>query len=489
MASNKKLAVIVAASAENFGIGQGGNIPWKLPGDLQRFKKITLETNCGDSSLRNAVIMGRKTYFSLPPKLRPLPDRLNVILSRNPDVRSELEISPSALVSSSLDDAMSQLSQDSTVGRIFVIGGEAVYREVLTSGMCSEIYLTTVEGHFPDVDTFFPVIPATSFRLRLRSPAIQENGITYRYSEFESIHPDLVMPLPSPRVGNAEEQQYLDAVSRILEHGTVRSDRTGTGTISLFGMQMRYSLRDDVFPLLTTKRVFWRGVAEELLWFVKGSTNANELAAKDIHIWDGNGSREFLDSRGLTDRQEGDLGPVYGFQWRHFGAPYTNFDQDYTGLGIDQLIECIHKIKNSPEDRRIIMTAWNPTDLDKMALPPCHMFAQFYVANGELSCQMYQRSADMGLGVPFNIASYSLLTRLVAQVCDLKAGDFVHCIGDAHIYLNHVDSLKQQIQRVPTEFPKLLIDRNITDIDGFQYDNFHIEGYHPQGAIKMKMAV
>ncbi|KAJ1429616.1 thymidylate synthase-like protein [Ochromonadaceae sp. CCMP2298] len=252
---------------------------------------------------------------------------------------------------------------------------------------------------------------------------------------------------------------------------------------------MRFNLRDGNFPLLTTKKVFWRGVAEELLWFVRGSTNGNLLAEKGVRIWDGNGSREFLDSRGLGHREVGDLGPVYGFQWRHFGAQYTDMHADYTGQGVDQLLECVEKLKSSPEDRRIIMSAWNPSDLDKMALPPCHMFCQFYVAAGELSCQMYQRSADMGLGVPFNIASYSLLTAMVAQAAGLKCGDFVHAIGDAHVYANHVDALREQLDRTPRAFPKLRINPSVTEIDQFQLSDFTIEGYQPDASIKMKMAV
>ena len=252
---------------------------------------------------------------------------------------------------------------------------------------------------------------------------------------------------------------------------------------------MRFSLKDGVFPLLTTKRVFWRGVAEELLWFVKGCTNGKELGDKGIHIWDGNGSREFLDSRGLSHREEGDLGPVYGFQWRHFGAEYADMHADYTGKGVDQLKDCIHKIINNPEDRRIILTAWNPADLDKMALPPCHMFCQFYVADGKLSLQMYQRSADMGLGVPFNIASYSLLLIMVAQVCGLQPGEFVHTIGDAHVYTNHVDALKEQITRTPRAFPKIEVNDAPKDIDGFNFSDFTIVGYSPDKTIKMKMAV
>lgn len=209
---------------------------------------------------------------------------------------------------------------------------------------------------------------------------------------------------------------------------------------------MRFSLRDDIFPLLTTKRVFWRAVLEELLWFIKGSTDAKELQAKNVRIWDGNSSRDFLDKNGFLDREEGDLGPIYGFQWRHYGAEYKKCSDDYTGQGIDQLNNVINTIRTNPSDRRIIMNAWNVIDLPKMALPPCHCFVQFYVADGELSCQLYQRAADMGLGIPFNIASYALLTCMIAHVTNLKPGDFVHTLGDTHIYLNHIEPLEEQVQ-------------------------------------------
>ncbi|NXH15372.1 TYSY synthase, partial [Bucco capensis] len=220
------------------------------------------------------------------------------------------------------------------------------------------------------------------------------------------------------------EAQYLRQVQHILEHGHRKEDRTGIGTISVFGMQARYSLRDQ-FPLLTTKKVFWKGVLEELLWFIKGSTNAKELSAKGVKIWDANGSREFLDKQGFSNREEGDLGPVYGFQWRHFGAEYKDMHTDYSNQGIDQLQKVIETIKTNPDDRRIIMSAWNPKDISLMALPPCHALCQFYVLNGELSCQLYQRSGDMGLGVPFNIASYSLLTYMIAHVTGLKVGHLI----------------------------------------------------------------
>ncbi|TSL34559.1 Thymidylate synthase [Bagarius yarrelli] len=221
-----------------------------------------------------------------------------------------------------------------------------------------------------------------------------------------------------------DERGYLNQIKFILQNGVKRGDRTGTGVVSVFGLQARYSLRDQ-FPLLTTKRVFWKGILEELLWFIKGSTNAKELSEKGVKIWDANGSREFLDKNGFTEREEGDLGPVYGFQWRHFGAEYKDMHTDYSGQGVDQLQKVINTIKSNPEDRRIIMCAWNPKDLPLMALPPCHALCQFYVADGELSCQLYQRSGDIGLGVPFNIASYALLTYMIAHITGLKVNKHI----------------------------------------------------------------
>lgn len=292
--------------------------------------------------------------------------------------------------------------------------------------------------------------------------------------------------LPSKR---HEEYQYLEKVAEIMKYGNTRIDRTNVGTKSIFGAQARYSLRNNTLPLLTTKKVFIRGIIEELIWFIKGSTNAKELQAKNVRIWDGNSSREFLDKYGFSHREEGDLGPIYGFQWRHFGAEYKDMHTDYTGQGIDQLKECIWKIKNTPNDRRIIMSAWNPVDVPKMALPPCHCFVQFYVSDGELSCQLYQRSADMGLGVPFNIASYAILTHMIAHVCGLKAGDFVHTIGDCHVYLNHFGPLEEQLKREPRPFPTLKINNVTDDIESFKYSDFEVIGYDPYPVVKMDMAV
>ncbi|XP_069777822.1 thymidylate synthase [Narcine bancroftii] len=285
-----------------------------------------------------------------------------------------------------------------------------------------------------------------------------------------------------------DEHQYLRHVRYILEKGVQKGDRTGTGTMSVFGLQARYNLRDS-FPLLTTKRIFWKGILQELLWFIKGSTNSKELSAKGVKIWDANGSREFLDKQGFTSREECDLGPIYGFQWRHYGAEYKDMYTDYTGQGVDQLQNVIDKIKNNPEDRRIIMCAWNPKDLPQMALPPCHVLCQFYVANGELSCQLYQRSGDMGLGVPFNIASYALLTYMIAHITGLKPGDFIHTLGDAHVYKNHIEALKIQLLREPRPFPKLKILHKVENIDDFCAEDFKLEDYNPHAAIKMEMSL
>lgn len=295
------------------------------------------------------------------------------------------------------------------------------------------------------------------------------------------------------------EQSYLDLCQKIINEGEHRPDRTGTGTRSLFAPpQLRFDLSNNNFPLLTTKKVFSKAIIHELLWFVEGCTDASKLSSKGVKIWEGNGSREYLDSLGLVHRREGDLGPVYGFQWRHFGAEYKDCDADYTGQGYDQLQEVINKLKTNPYDRRIIMSAWNPPDFDKMALPPCHVFCQFYVnfpegSKPKLSCLLYQRSCDMGLGVPFNIASYALLTRMIAHVVDMDCGEFIHTLGDAHVYLDHIDALQEQLTRTPRDFPKLNINaerlKEIKNIDDFKFEDFEISDYNPHGAIKMKMSV
>lgn len=375
-----------------------------------------------------------------------------------------------------------------------------------------------------EIDTISPPGDSIGF--------MKENAKALRNGTLNSSEPatGLSTPVSSTQTAPHEELQYLDLIRDILNRGEHRPDRTGTGTLSLFAPpQLRFSLskpdpssptaeRIPVLPLLTTKRVFLRAVTTELLWFVAGCTTSKPLSDGGIHIWDGNGSREFLDKLGFTEREEGDLGPVYGFQWRHFGAEYKDCHADYTNKGVDQIKEVVRKLKNTPYDRRIILSAWNVADLSKMALPPCHMFAQFYVsypdaargeaalqqlngpgptsekpkAKGHLSCVLYQRSCDMGLGVPFNIASYALLTHMLAYACDLVPGELIHTMGDAHVYLDHIDALKEQLLREPREFPTLNIkrdDRGSGEMDGWKLEELEVVGYKPHGGIKMKMSV
>ena len=263
-------------------------------------------------------------------------------------------------------------------------------------------------------------------------------------------------------------KQYLDLMRTILDEGHYKADRTGTGTYSIFGYQMRFDLQKG-FPLLTTKKLHLRSIIYELLWFLRGDTNIQYLHDHNVTIWD-----EWAD-------ENGDLGPVYGKQWRSWEAP--------DGRVIDQITSLIEQIKRNPDSRRLMVSAWNPADVDQMALPPCHTMFQFYVSNGELSCQLYQRSADVFLGVPFNIASYALLTMMVAQVCGLKAKDFVHTFGDAHIYSNHVEQAKLQLSREPRPLPQMRINPAVNSIFDFQYEDFTLENYDPHPHIKAEVAV
>lgn len=290
---------------------------------------------------------------------------------------------------------------------------------------------------------------------------------------------------------NVEELQYLGLVRNVIYEGDERVDRTGVGTKALFAQSLTFDLHDHTIPLLTTKKMYWKGVVEELLWFLKGSTDSTKLSERGVKIWDLNGSRVFLDSRGFTDRREGDLGPVYGFQWRHWGAEYQGPDADYTGKGIDQVKRVIETIRTNPTDRRMIISAWNVGELDKMALPPCHMMCQFFVnlKRQELSCQMYQRSCDLGLGVPFNIASYALLTHIIAHVTNLSLGTLTICMGDTHVYLNHLDALKTQLERGPYTFPTLKINNPTDDIDQLKAEDFDLLGYVCHPAVPMEMAL
>jgi len=516
----RKFFNIIVATTRKNGIGFQGSLPWpNIAGDMQHFKNFTqwnkvyssdnfpyfYQSNISNSqpkitklkNTRNAVIMGKITWNSIPNNFKPLKNRLNIILSENNDISENQNIK----IANSFEKALQICENDSSIHEIFIIGGADTYNQALNKygSFCKAIFKTRI---WKDIkcDKYFPNIPAEKFKLAYVSKTFSQEDKKYGKIPYDftfyvnneiSKKQHCIDKSMFLEYQKHEEMGYLELVKKVIETGNEKTDRTGTGTKSLFGCTMRYDLLQS-FPLLTTKSVYWKGVVEELLWFLRGETNANKLSQKGVKIWDGNGSREFLDKNGLKEREVGDLGPVYGFQWRHFGAEYKNMHENYTGKGTDQLKDVLHKIMHNPDDRRIIMSAWNPAALKKMALPPCHMFSQFYVANGKLSCIMYQRSCDLGLGVPFNIASYSLLTHILANAAGLKVGEYVHILGDAHVYKNHIEPLKEQLKRYPNPFPVLKIKKKINGIEGIEnlkFEDFELSEYIPHPKIKMDMAV
>jgi len=312
--------------------------------------------------------------------------------------------------------------------------------------------------------------------------------------------------IPKTFVNKHPETQYLGLIHKIIKTGHRAETRNGV-TISLLGESMRFSLKDNTIPIFTSKKMAWKTCLKELLWFISGDTDNNTLTKQNVHIWDGNASPEFMASRGLNYK-EGDLGPIYGHQWRHFNAKYTDSSQDYRGKGVDQLDHIIEQLKISAhnnhikhlrdkyfwktpklmeDSRRLIMSAWNPQQINEMALPPCHILSQFHVQDNKLSCSLYQRSGDVGLGIPFNVASYSFLTHLLAKHCGLEAHEFIHHIGDAHIYESHIEALEKQLDSPLYDFPKLEIENVYNDIELYTPSDFKVNGYKCNDAIKMEM--
>lgn len=286
-----------------------------------------------------------------------------------------------------------------------------------------------------------------------------------------------------------EEYQYINTIKSIIDYGSLEEGRNGN-TLSIFGTAMHFSLENNVVPFITTKRLAWKTCLKELLWFIKGSTDNNELVKQNVHIWDGNSSKEYLNQRNLKYDRDGDLGPIYGHQWRYFNAPYEGCDKNYKGQGVDQLQNIIESLKDPTKrnSRRLVLSSWNPSQLDEMALPPCHIICQFFVTNkNKLSCSLYQRSGDVGLGVPFNIASYSMLTILMAKHCDLIPFEFIYTIGCAHIYDDHVEPLKEHFNRKPYPFPTLQLFHKYENIEDYKLEDFKLQNYKSYDSIKMQM--
>ena len=462
-----RVHVVVAYDRATRGIASDGvpglqGIPWHLPEDLAFFRELTTRASPGR---RNALVMGRVTREAIR---RDLPGRATYVVSStgpHPTLGA-------ALAAAAADGAEA----------VFVAGGEALYAEALRSGAVHAIHATEVDAppgiaysrRFPELDQA-AYVPWGATETRRSA-----SGVPYRRVCLVRAADGRDVQLP-PAAAPHPEAAYLDLVREALRHGAPREDRTGTGTLSLFGRHLRFSLRDGAFPVLTTKRVFFRGVVEELLWFVRGATNANELSARGVKIWDANAADHARRHPGVAP---GDVGPVYGHQWRRFGAPYPGADG-----GVDQLAEVVRLAREDPSSRRNVLSAWNPAQLGEMALPPCHLLAQFWVHDGELSCQVYMRSCDLGLGLPFNVASYALLAHVVAACAGLRPGDLCFALGDAHVYRDHVDALRDQATRAPRPLPRLRPLPPRAGPDDYRAEDFVLEGYDPHPAVAMAMSV
>lgn len=445
-----------------FGIAKDGKIPWYISEDLKHFRKKTLYKN---------VIMGRKTFESIPSKL----DNRNIIsISRK---------------THDLEDIISDFVNNDNDQEVIIAGGESIYEELFS--LYDKIYITIIEKDYK-CDQFFPKIPFY-FKITEHSDRLwnQHEKVYYRFITYEKQYRDAGLQIcyPTEITNNFTEQQYINICNKILDDGNFKDDRTGTGTLSDFGNKMTLDISDNI-PILTTKRVAWKTCINELLWFLRGSTNVKELQDVGCKIWNGNTTKEFKEKSGLSHLAPEDCGPIYGHQWKHFGAQYKDCYTDYTGQGIDQIQYIIDEINNNPNSRRLVMSGWNPCDLNKGVLPPCHTLAQFYVNNGKLSCQMYQRSADFFLGVPFNILSYTVLTYIIALKCNLKPDKLIMVFGDTHIYNDHIEQVKQQIRRKMLSKPILKLNKDIKDKDwnDITINDFELIGYFPHPSIFGKMS-
>jgi len=461
------ISIIFSSTKEGL-IGSSGKLPWRIPEDLAFFKKVT--------SIHNSVcIMGLLTFLSLPKKLD---NRINVVISSSSTIENFNSKKSPDNIFRNLKEALTFYEGYN----IFLIGGKRILEEGLN--YATKVYHGLILGDYKGS-------PNDSENVYFSLNNIF-NNIKWKiniYPEYSiNMSKDVIFYIFEKVITNNEEQNYLNLIKEILTDGLLKDNRTGIMTKSVFARKLDFDLSNG-FPLLTTRKVFFRGIIEELLFFISGKTDSKILEEKGVNIWSQNTTSKFIKDRGLPYR-EGDMGPMYGFQWRYSGESYTGCDTDYTNKGIDQLENVIKLIKEDPNSRRIIISSWIPSDLDKMVLNPCHVLVQFYVRDGYLDSVMYQRSADIGLGVPFNIASYALLTMMIAYCTDLKPGIYTHFMADTHIYNSHFEALKIQISREPRKFPKLIIKNNTEkNINSFRVSSFELQDYNPYPSIKMEMAV
>ncbi len=527
--------VIVAYEFATGGIGKNNSIPWKIPEDIKYFKSITTKTNHfqndttpqiikaeetdGDFIYEpiNCVIMGRKTYDSIAEKYKPLPNRFNIVITNEP----EKYISPTPLLTyckiADLEKTILKFKLDNVKtneGKIyqiyenFIIGGETIYRYAFENLDIYKIYTTEIYNSFncdtkislpPDLLTSYFVAECSDFK-HIQSKCEDCNkdetqmiNINYRFITFwkKTIRGEYTTTIYK----NTEELNYLNAMGDILTNGISRADRTGEGTISQFGLQLKYNLAD-TFPLSTTKKMFFRAIFEELMMYLRGQTDNGILTSKGIHIWDGNTSRDFLDKRGLKHYDEGDMGETYGFNFRHFGGNYMGCKHDPADPslgGFDQLAEVINLIKNDPTSRRIIINLWNANANPRAALPSCLCMYQFYVDTIKklLHLQIYIRSSDYFLANNWNTCTGALFVHLICNMegIELNPGVLTVCVGDAHIYNHHINAVRENLIRDPLPFPKLVVKKKKTDITEFEFKDLELLGYRAYPSIKAKMAI
>ena len=503
--------LIASVLKANNAIGYQNNLLFQIKQDMQFFKNIT-QLKIHDSD-KNAVIMGRKTWESIPDKNKPLINRTNIIITENnySEYTEKYSNQHNILIFNNLEKCYKTVQNN--YENIFVIGGCNIYKYFLEN-TCHMIHVTEIDCNDNILaDTYFPVnitnlskkyvlhhesqvymekdvySPANKAKIKEITYILKSyiNKKVYHNFERHNMIMQKISNISTLTSQNQDEMQYLKLLEKIMSQGSIRETRSGS-TLSLFGEKLEFDVENS-FPLLTTKKMFFKGVREELLWFLQANTNAKELSSKGVRIWEGNSSRTYLDQIGLSNYPEGDCGPIYGFQWRHFNAKYHGCNENYEGKGIDQIQEIINLIVNNPNSRRIFMSGWNPEQMAEMALPPCHVSYQFYVSGEYLSCQMYQRSGDMFLGVPFNIASTSLLLYIIAKIVNLKPKKVILILGDAHIYQSHLEQVKKQICRKPYAFPKLEILRRVEDPKEHVSKDFKIRSYKYHPALKASMAV
>lgn len=470
--------IIVCTAGQNLCIGYKNTMPWpKLSMDLKHFRYLTVQPD-----KKNICIVGRKTFDTLP---KPFKNRLCLVLTRE-ILKSE---DPNVIYMNSWDNSMSYLYDHKNDYHITCIGGAEIYKLALP--FAKNIYQTDIYyDDFPS-DTFFPKNFMRDFKLVSVSDVMEESNVFFRFLHWSN-----------QQVYKTDECQYMDLIQSLVNQNNFTQNRTGIQTISSIGHQMVYDLKSS-FPLFTTKKMIWKNVVEELLWMLSGSTDVGILEKKGIHFWTANSTREFLDKQGLQHYQIGDIGPTYGFQWRYQGANYVDCKTNYKGQGMDQLAKTLYLLKTNPNDRRIIVNLWYSPDLSKMALPPCAYCYEFYVEQDHgLTCIIVQRSMDIGLGGPHNVAFGALLTYIFAKICNLWPKKLVHQIGNAHIYINQLKAMKEQCTRQVLPQPQLHLpllktldnegtnmNEVIDDLLSKSHEDFKIMFYRHHPYLKMDMAV